>query len=148
MILKTTYKSHFKLKNFLNKNSGKKIFVKNIIIFILFTKIFVNSSTTTFQFKKKKKNQISLLKAPSRHKKFFHQISYEYFYINIIIKFGDCVLSTITDNYNNTLILFYKLDNIFKNFGSNTLTRTVFRLRNINTIEPFVFLSTTTHTKN
>lgn len=148
MILKTTYKSHFKLKNFLNKNSSKKIFVKNIIIFILFTKIFVNSSTTTFQFKKRNKNQISLLKAPSRHKKFFHQISYEYFYINIVIKFDGCVLRTITDNYNNTIILFYKLDNIFKNFGSNTLTRTVFKLRSINTIKPFVFRSTTSMKTN
>jgi len=76
----------------------KKIFVKNIIIFILFTKIFVKNSTTSFQFKKKKKKNISLLKAPSRHKKFFHQISYEYFYISITIKFNGYMFN-IRDSY-------------------------------------------------
>ena len=120
-----------RLKNFLNKGGEKKIFVKNIIIFILFTKIFVKNSTTSFQFKKKKKKNISLLKAPSRHKKFFHQISYEYFYISITIKFNGYMFN-IRDSYWHNLVFFYKLDHIFKKFGSNTLTRTVFKLRNLN----------------
>lgn len=128
MLIKTTFKSHFKLKNFFKKKGPEKsIFVKNIIVLILFTKIFLKTFKITLNFKKRRFKQLNILKAPSRHKKFFHQISYEHFFVKIGFFFNTNPL--FKNSYLDSIELFKKLDRIFKNFGSNTLTRTVFKLR-------------------
>ena len=83
MVIKTVFKSHFKIKRNFNKNSKKKIFVKNMAVFLLFTKIFFTNCTVNFFFTKDMNTNTNVLKAPSRHKKFFHQIFYEYFLVKI-----------------------------------------------------------------
>jgi hypothetical protein len=84
LIIKSTYKSHFNLKKNFLKNNKKQIFSKNIIIFILFSKIFFKNYDLSVNYKNKKNNKLSILKAPSRHKKFFHQIFMEYFCVNFV----------------------------------------------------------------
>lgn len=119
MIVKTTFKSHFKIKKFSTKKNPKKIFVKNIFIFLLFSKIFFKKCYVSFNFKKNQTtNKINLLKAPSRHKKFFHQICYEYFQVVFIFKF-----SKIFKKNFNLIKLFNLLNNIFLKIGSNILNR-------------------------
>jgi len=122
LIIKTTFKSHFKIKNHTNKKKTKKIFVKNIIIFLLFTKIFLKGCSVNFFFNKHKANQTNLLKAPSRHKKFFHQIYYEYFQVKIFFKFN--FKNKI--NLGSTTNIFDKLNFLFRAVGSNTITRMKF----------------------
>jgi hypothetical protein len=72
-----------------------------------------------FFFVKNRKNQTNLLKAPSRHKKFFHQISYEFYTIKINFNFN-----LIYVDYKNILVLFNILNTVFLKIGSNTMTRT------------------------
>lgn len=122
MIVKTTFKSHFKLKKNFKKNKSKFIFVKNIVIFFLFFKVFFKNCSLSLSFSKKKSNQISLLKAPSRHKKFFHQICFE----NFILKTYFYFFFKPNVLYQNTILFFLKLNVIFEKFGSNTLTKTKF----------------------
>ena len=87
MIVKTVFKSHFKIKKNYFKNKSKKIFVKNIFVFLIFSKVFFKNCFVSFFFNKLKLNKINLLKAPSRHKKFFHQIYTEYFQVTFIFRF-------------------------------------------------------------
>ena len=124
MYIKTVFKSHFKVKkNFkknTKKNTKKKIFIKNTIIFFIFVKVFFKNCYISFFFTKSKNTFTNILKAPSRHKKFFHQVVYEFFTTNVNFKFNNIQvvnLSTILPNFN-------KLNIIFKKLGSNTLTRT------------------------
>jgi hypothetical protein len=122
LIVKSVFKSHFKVKkNFLKKqkNIEKKIFVKNMFIFLLFSKIFLKGCLVSFFFKKNKVNSTNILKAPSRHKKFFHQVFYEYFQISFFFKFFLKRYFKI----NTSMYLFKKINNIFNKIGSNTLTR-------------------------
>lgn len=119
MIIKTHFKTHFKLKKNFGKNSKKKLFLKNIIVFLFFSKIFFKSCTLNFFFTKNKKNQTNILKAPSRHKKFFHQIYYEYYNIKITFCFKSVVFLPTA-----VLNLFRCLNLIFLRVGSNTMTRT------------------------
>lgn len=125
MIIKSTYKSHFCLKkNFLKKNKKKQIFSKNIVIFILFSKIFLKNFNLSILFTNKKKNKLNILKAPSRHKKFFHQIFMEYF----CIKFIWYILTKHNINLVYCTNFFFKINFIFLKIGTNTLTRTKFKL--------------------
>lgn len=119
MIIKTIFKSHFKIKKNFSKNLSKFIFVKNMVIFLLFSKIFLLGCNTTLLFGNLKKNQINILKAPSRHKKFFHQIFFEYFFVKVFFKFK----FNLSKNIYLCCVFFKKLDLIFQKIGSNTLTR-------------------------
>lgn len=120
MIVKTTFKSHFKIRRISTKNKDKKIFVKNIFIFLLFSKIFVKNCIVSFLLKKHTTNKTNILKAPSRHKKFFHQVFCEYFQINLFLKFNNFTFK----NCNNIVIVFKKFNKMFQKLGSNTLNRT------------------------
>ena len=121
MIVKTTFKSHFKIKKNLKSNLKKKIFVKNIVVFLLFTKIFFKKCSISFLFFKNRKNQTNLLKAPSRHKKFFHQIFYEFFQIKVFFKFLNLLF-----NAPEIIPIYKDLNKVFLKVGSNILTRTKF----------------------
>ena len=133
IVIKATFKSHFKVKqsNSSCKTLEKHIFVKNIVIFLLFAKIFLPKCNTSILFSSKKSLNTSILKAPSRHKKFFHQVFLETFSIKIFLHFG--ILHS--DNHKNICInkncfysvtFFKDLDALFSNVGSNILTRTKF----------------------
>ena len=93
-----------------------------MLIFLLFSKIFFKECKINLLFKKSKENQISFLKAPSRHKKFFHQTFFEFFQIKFFLNFH--LKEKI--NFYNTQVLFKKLNLVFLNLGSNLLTRTKF----------------------
>lgn len=86
LIIKSTYRSHFKLKKSSNTNS-KTIFLKNMFIFILFSRTLIKNCKITTRFFKKNSNKVSVLKAPSRHKKFFHHIYTESFFLKITFSF-------------------------------------------------------------
>ena len=116
MILKTTFKSHFKINK--RKNKDKSIFVRNMVIFFLFTKVFLTNCNVNLLFQKKSKHPTTFLKAPSRHKKFFHQTFFEFFVVKIYFHF----LKKI--KVSNSSLIFKKLNNFFFNIGSNVLTRT------------------------
>lgn len=116
--MKTTYKSHFKLKKFFKKDE-KKIFVKNMIIFLLFSNIFLQNCKISLLFSVKQKTHTSLLKAPSRHKKFFHHIFYEIFLVKLFFKF----LKNFKIYNKNFFKIFSLINCIFNKIGSNTLTR-------------------------
>jgi hypothetical protein len=121
LILKTTYKSHFNFKKCLNKkNQKKQIFTKNIILFILFGKIFFQNHLLGIKFSKNKQT-LNILKAPSRHKKFFHQIYIEYFNTTLTWHIND---TTNIISLQNSILLFKKINKIFLKIGTNTLTRT------------------------
>ncbi len=127
MIIKILYKSHFKvLKNFkLKKNNKKKqIFVKNIFIFLLFSKVFLKECSVTFFFKKRSLTNTSLLKAPSRHKKFFHQIFLEIFFLKVFFKFKK--KKKIFLEKSN--IFLKRLSFIFNSFGNNILNKVKFSI--------------------
>ena len=80
MTIKVDFKSNFKIKNNFSKNNAKKnIFIKNMVVFLLFSKTFFKNCKVTLLLNKKRKIITNILKAPSRHKKFFHQIFHEIF---------------------------------------------------------------------
>ena len=119
MKFKIIYKSHFRVKKTFFKNKKKNIFIKNIIILFFFLKVFLKNFISNFLCLKNKK-KYNLLKAPSRHKKFFHQISYDTFIIKIFFKSK----TTMLFNNNNCYLMFFKLGkHILKDFGSNTLVK-------------------------
>ena len=123
MIIKTVYKSHFKVKKIFKKHKEKKILIKNILIYLLFSKIFFKNCCVSFNFSKNKGSSVSFLKAPSRHKKFFHQVTIEIFFLKIFVNFN----SKICINFlKNELFLFNYLNQFFRNIGSNTLCRVKF----------------------
>ena len=137
MIIKATFKSHFKIKKNFKKNFNKFIFVKNIVIFFLFFKVFLKNCSISLSFSNKKQNKTSLLKAPSRHKKFFHQICFENFVFKTYFYFFDNPLIGINDSIG----FFKKINNIFEKFGNNTLSKTNFRvIFNIKHEDYFTFL--------
>lgn len=122
-MIKTVYKSHFKVKKIFKKQQEKKIFLKNILIYLLFSNFFFKNCSVSFNFLKKKNNTISFLKAPSRHKKFFHQTTIEVFFLKIFLNFK---LQLKIVNSVNELLLFNYLGGFFTSIGSNTLCRIKF----------------------
>ena len=120
MIFKLKYKSHFKIKNKFLKNKSKKIFVKNFLIFLFLNKIFLKNAIITFKFNKIKCDKTNLLKAPSRHKKFFHQICFEYFILSIFFKYSTVI--KLNKHFIFKFNLFIK--SFFMKFGSNSITNT------------------------
>ena len=103
--------------------SEKKIFIKNMVIFILLSKFFFKNCEVKLLFLKKSELSTSLLKAPSRHKKFFHQIKIETFFIKIFFKFKWPWQEEVSILDSNVLDLIKKLDLVFSKIGSNTLNR-------------------------
>jgi hypothetical protein len=85
LIIKTTFKSHFKIKT--AGKLKKKILTKNVILFIILSKFFLKDFCINMFFKKCRKNVINVLKAPCRHKKFFHKLTYEYYIVNIVYRY-------------------------------------------------------------
>ena len=128
MVVKTVFKSHFKIKRSFLKNSKKKIFVKNMVVFLLFTKIFFKGCVVNFFFTKNRNNKINILKAPSRHKKFFHQLFYEYFIIKVNFFFKKTIRLQQHEGSNNLVdnlpLIFLNMNSIFSKINSNTLSRT------------------------
>jgi len=123
--IKTVFKSNFKICKSIKQNKSKKIiFVKNLTIFLLFSKIFFRNCIVSLHFLKEIKNTINLLKAPSRHKQFFHQVYFEIFKVYVTFSFKKA--QNINFNKNNIIHLFKKFNNIFLKIGSNTLTRVKF----------------------
>ena len=127
MILKTTYRSHFFFKKNFKKNfnNKKKIFTKSIIIFILFFKFFFKNFLLSVLFKKQTKNKTNILKAPSRHKKFFHQIFIEYF---CVVFNWHTTLDKYIINIFTQIHIFVKLNLIFLKIGTNTMNKTKFNI--------------------
>lgn len=121
LIIKSTYKSHFKIKK---SSKNKTVFVKNMFIFILFSKTVLKSCRVTTMFFKKNTTSTDILKAPSRHKKFFHHVHTEYFFLKISFLF----LKKFTLNALDFLNFFKKSAVVFKKFGSNTLNNTRYSL--------------------
>ena len=125
MLLKISFKSHFKIKQKKSSRKDKKyIFTKNIVMFFLLKKIFIKNCTIDLKFEKIKKLNLVFLKAPSRHKKFFHQITTEYFILKIFIN----LFSIKEVPFKKLFFIFYFFNKLFLKFGSNTLTRFKFAL--------------------
>ena len=125
MLLKVSFKSHFKIKQ--KKSSLKDsryIFTKNIVMFLLLNKIFIKNCLINVKFEKFKKFNLTFLKAPSRHKKFFHQIATEYFVLKIFLNF----FSIKALPKKKLFFIFYYFNRLFLGIGSNTLTRFKFTL--------------------
>ena len=123
MIIKSIFKSHFKIKKNFKKNTNKCIFVRNITILLLFSKIFLQDCKLNILYKKTKKLQTSFLKAPSRHKKFFHQISSKIFSMKIFFKY--CLKKhSFKVNDINFDKIFFNINTLFSTIGSNILTKT------------------------
>ena len=122
MFIKTVFKSHFKVKKSFKKNLKKKIFIKNTLIFLMFVKIFFKNCSVSFFFTKNKSIHTNILKAPSRHKKFFHQVVYEFFTTKVNFFFKSFFLKYIL----LSIPTFNIINNVFYKIGSNTLTRVKF----------------------
>lgn len=123
--IKQIFKSHFKINTKATKNSKKKcIFVKNMILFMLVSKFFLNQCNVSLLLKKDFKNNTNILKAPSRHKKFFHQVTFELFTVKVIYSFGEFFKKIFLLNSITKVMFFFKKINVcFLRIGSNTLNR-------------------------
>jgi hypothetical protein len=116
LLVKTVFKSHFKIKH---QTKSKYIFCKNILTFLLFSKIFFKNCSVKLKFEVLKTTQLSMLKAPSRHKKFFHQICLEFFILKVFYKF----FKKMSVQLYKCITLKKKVLKIFNDFGSNILTK-------------------------
>lgn len=129
-----TLKSFFKLQRRAKKFKKDTIHVKGISIFILFSKTFFKSCKVSMFFPKSQKLDLIFLKAPSRHKKFFHETFFEKFKVNIIYKVMYFNKKTykheavILSNVHTTNLTFIKLNNLFDLFDSNTLAKCKFKV--------------------
>ena len=97
---------------------NKYIFVKNMVLLLLFSKIYNRSCKMSLLYTNKKKCITSFLKAPSRHKKFFHQIVLEIFSVKFFFKF----LFFKKINYKSNHLVLIKKKNFFQKVGSNNFT--------------------------
>lgn len=137
MIIKITFKSHFKIKKNFKKNKNKSIFVKNIVVLLFFSKIFFKNCVVSLLFLNKKAHKVSLLRAPSRHKKFFHQIFLETFLLKLFLRYN--YTNNITSK--NGLHIFKGLNSsVLLKMGTNTLSRSKLLL-GLTIKEEFNFLS-------
>lgn len=121
MIIKVIFKSHFKVKKkFKKKNLKKKILVKNMLVLFLFSKIFFVNFTISCTFMKPLKKVFSLLKAPSRHKKYFHQLVIEYYKCAFFFKLKEQKRIDLS----MCLHCFSRIEEgFFKKLGSNIFSR-------------------------
>ena len=72
-------------------------------------------------FRKRYKGVVNMLKAPCRHKKFFHKLVYEYYTVNITYLYKDKILF---DGQVSTSRLFARLSKFYNRFGTTSLCRT------------------------
>ena len=92
-----------------------------MLMLLLFSKIYFKNTSISVIFKKTKTKTISLLKAPSRHKKFFHQFFFEFFFLKFFLK------KKIKQTSNDTKKKFFFLKkNFFHEIGNNVMVRTKF----------------------
>jgi len=100
----------------------KKIFVKEMYIFLMTLNSFLNEETfkVSLIFTKKKFFKINLLKSPIRHKKFFNQVFSEIFFVklNIMYKTVSCV------DYTKLTEMFFLFSSKLNIIGTNLLTKT------------------------
>ena len=92
-----------------------------MVVFLLFTKIFFKGCVVNFFFTKNKNSNTNILKAPSRHKKFFHQLFYEYFIIKINFFFKKVTplrqdKGRINNLVTNLPLIFLNIDAILEEF--------------------------------
>lgn len=88
----------------------------------MFVKIFFKNCSVSFFFTKNKSIYTNILKAPSRHKKFFHQVVYEFFTTKVNFFFKSFFLKYVL----LSIPTFNIINNVFYKIGSNTLTRVKF----------------------
>ena len=124
MIIKLSLKSHFKFFKKLQRNKNireKKIFVKDIYIFLMTLNSFLDKELfeVNLIFSKKKYLKINLLKSPIRHKKFFNQIFSEVFFVKIHIFYSNARYI----NYKEVIGIFSLLDSKLNVLGTNLLTK-------------------------
>lgn len=119
MLVKTTLKSHFKFKKTFKRSKKRNILVKNMVIFLLLSKFFFKGVKVSLFFNKICKHSTNILKAPSRHKKFFHQVFFEFFLIKIFFHLP--LFNTIV--FINAFGLFRSINALFLKLGSNILFR-------------------------
>lgn len=93
-----------------------------MVVFFLFSKIFFKNCFVSLLFNSKKKKQINILKAPSRHKKFFHQVFFEIFHLKVFFYFN--FFYKIPVKLCNSF--FVNLNTVFLKFGTNVLNRVKF----------------------
>lgn len=110
----------------LTPRRGKKIFLKNILINLLFLKILMINCDVKIHFLKQKSEILNILKAPSRHKKFTHQYFFEFFLVKLYLNF--CQFINITINYDDILPYFFLLINISRMFTSSLLVQIKFKI--------------------
>ena len=135
MFIRNTFKSHFKIKK-TQYDKKKHIFTKNITIFLLFSKVFFKICLVNIKFEKRKKNKTSFLKAPSRHKKYFHQTLFEYFTLKFFFFFN----SLCNISYKKFIKIYKNFYKFFIRIGSNTLTHYSFHIEcklNVNIFQNF-----------
>ena len=91
---------------------------------MLFSKFFLNKCKISLLFSKNTKNSVNILKAPSRHKKFFHQTTFELFTTKIIFNFYSFLKNKhLLNNIIKIIIFFNKINLCFFKIGSNILNR-------------------------
>ena len=115
-----SFKSHFKL-NIMRKRS-KKIFLKNILINLFFLKVLLINCNVKLHFSKKKTNIMNILRAPSRHKKFTHQYTFEFFLVKLLLTFPTFLVSN-QPNF-DIICLFISIKKFSKKFTSSLLVQT------------------------
>ena len=125
----------FSIKKTVN-NFKKKIFLKHFIVINLFYNIFFLNFFTKILFCQKKVKLINILKAPARHKKFFHQVGFEVFSIKVLSTYTPYTLGFFNkfqkklifekskNNFKKFLKIFIKLLNLLNLLGSNSLFKT------------------------
>lgn len=125
MIIKLSLKSHFKFLKKLKRDKNtqeKKIFVKDIYIFLMTLNNFLNEEffETSLVFSKKQFFKTNLLKSPMRYKKFFNQVFSEVFFLKICF-----VYKTVNYmDYTAVVKTFFLLNSKLDVLGTNLLTKT------------------------
>jgi hypothetical protein len=121
LLYKITFKSHLRQ----NKNKIKnKIFLKNIIMYLLLLKKFLQKCSLKILFFKKKNNVINILRAPYRYKTSFSQVFFEEFFIILIVKYmlGGKFFQNLKKKKLINLVEFFK--KVTGDLGTNTLLKT------------------------
>lgn len=91
---------------------------------MLFSKMFLIRCKTSLLFSKNLRNSNNILKAPSRHKKFFHQTTFELFTVKATYSFFILAKNPLLlNNIAKAVLLFKKINVCFLHIGSNTLNR-------------------------
>lgn len=131
MKITTTLKSFYKLGNCKKSSKNQINHVKGILIFLLFSKTFFKYCKVSLLFFKPKTLNVTFLKAPSRHKKFFHETTFVKYTVKLTynVFLGKFVKTRVVlphvSQVNKT---FVKLNQLFDVLGSNTLSKCKFKI--------------------